>query len=83
MSAPTKELLRLMLARKLSHGANKALTWMADNMVVSTDPAGNVKPNKQKSRQKIDGIVAGMMALDRSMRHEGTSVYETRGLREV
>ena len=83
MSAPTKELLRLILARKLRHGANKALTWMADNVVVSTDPAGNVKPNKQKSRQKIDGIVAGVMALDRSMRHEGTSVYETRGLREV
>jgi phage terminase large subunit-like protein len=50
---------------------------------VSTDPAGNVKPNKQKSRDKIDGIVAGIMALDRAMRRGGaasaSSVYEERG----
>jgi phage terminase large subunit-like protein len=45
---------------------------MADNVVVSTDPAGNLKPNKQKSREKIDGIVAGVMALDRAVRHSGT-----------
>lgn len=81
MSPPTKELLRLALDHKLAHGGNPVLRWMADNMVVSTDPAGNVKPNKQKSRQKIDGIVAGVMALDRAVRHEpGGSVYQERGL---
>ena len=53
-------------------------------MVVSTDPAGNVKPNKAKSREKIDGIVAGIMALDRSVRHkEAGSVYERRGILTV
>ncbi len=85
MSSPTKELLRLVLDRKLAHGGNAVLRWMADNMVVTTDPAGNVKPNKQKSRQKIDGMVAGIMALDRAIRHEGPhgSVYESRGLRTI
>ena len=50
--------------------------------MVDTDAAGNVKPNKQKSREKIDGIVAGIMALDRAMRSEGESgsVYEEHGL---
>jgi phage terminase large subunit-like protein len=81
MSAPTKELLRIVLDGKLAHGGNPVLRWMADNIVVSQDPAGNVKPNKEKSRDKIDGIVAGIMALDRATRHEnGRSVYETRGI---
>ena len=81
MAGPTKELLRLVLDGKLAHGGNAVLRWMADNVVVSQDAAGNLKPNKQKSREKIDGVVAGIMALDRAMRHESTqSVYETRGV---
>jgi phage terminase large subunit-like protein len=81
MSAPTKELLRIVLDGKLRHAGNPVMRWMADNIVVSQDPAGNVKPNKEKSREKIDGIVAGIMALDRAIRHEnGRSVYETRGI---
>lgn len=81
MSSPTKELLRVVLDGKLRHGGNAVLRWMADNLVVSQDPAGNVKPNKQKSREKIDGIVAGIMGLDRAVRHgTGGSVYESRGL---
>lgn len=81
MSGPTKELLRLVLDGKLAHGGNKVLRWMADNVVVSIDPAGNLKPNKAKSREKIDGVVAGIMALDRAIRHEGGgSVYEERGI---
>jgi len=85
MAAPTKELLRLVLDGKLRHGAQPVLRWMADNMVVDTDAAGNVKPNKAKSREKIDGIVAGIMAIDRAMRHEPPkrSVYEDRGLEVV
>ena len=70
MSTPTKDLLRLVLDRRLRHGGNPVLRWMADNLVVSHDPAGNVKPNKQKSREKIDGIVSGIMALDRANRHQ-------------
>ena len=82
MSPPTKDLMRLVLDEKLRHGGNPVLRWMADNLIVSTDPAGNVKPNKAKSREKIDGIVAGIMALDRAVRHEvkPLSIYEKRGL---
>ncbi len=80
MAGPTKELLRLILDGKLSHGGNKVLRWMADNVVVSQDAAGNLKPNKKKSREKIDGIVATIMAIDRAMRHSPKSVYEDRGI---
>ncbi len=85
MSAPTKELLRLTLNRQLAHGGHPVMRWMADNLVVKQDPAGNVKPDKSKSREKIDGIVALVMSLDRLIRHGGQpgSVYETRGLLEL
>jgi len=85
MSPPMVELMRIVLDGKLRHGGNPVLRWMADNLVVSTDPAGNVKPNKAKSREKIDGITAGLMSLDRAMRHEQPkiSVYEKRGLEVV
>lgn len=76
MAAPTKELLRLVLDSKLRHGGNPVLRWMADNLIVDQDAAGNVKPNKAKSREKIDGIVAGIMALDRAMRHAGRASDE-------
>ncbi|MDD3098631.1 MAG: terminase large subunit, partial [Candidatus Pacebacteria bacterium] len=57
------------------------LRWNLDNTVVSTDPAGNVKPNKQAATQRIDGVVSSIMALDRALRHEsGPSIYETRGI---
>ncbi len=81
MSAPTKELLRLTLDKKLAHGRHPILRWMADNVMVEQDAAGNVKPSKSRSREKIDGIVAGIMALDRAQRHgQAESVYEQRGL---
>lgn len=81
MSAPTKELLNIVLGRRLRHGGQPCLRWQADNMVVSTDPAGNIKPNKAKSSEKIDGMVALIMAIDRATRHEhGGSVYESRGV---
>lgn len=85
MSPPTKELMRLVLDKKLRHGGNPVLRWMADNLVVTSDAAGNVKPNKDKSREKIDGVVAGIMAMDRAIRHEDppVSVYETRGLEVI
>lgn len=83
MSPPTKELLRLVLDGRLAHGGNPVLRWMADNLVVQTDPAGNIKPNKAKSTARIDGMVALIMALDRATRHgpPARSVYEGRGLR--
>jgi len=84
MSAPTKELMALVLSQKIHHGGNPVLRWMADNMVVKQDPAGNIKPDKSKSTEKIDGMVALIMALDRAIRHKkGGSVYDERGVREV
>lgn len=68
MTEPTKELLRLVLERKLRHGGHPVLRWMADNLVVKNDPAGNVKPDKGKSREKIDGIVALITALAVALR---------------
>jgi phage terminase large subunit-like protein len=85
MAAPMKELERLILEHKLAHGNNPVLNWMANNLVVRMDPAGNLKPDKEKSIEKIDGMVALVMALDRALRHEPPkrSVYEDRGLSVV
>lgn len=85
MSAPTKELMNLILSEKIRHGGNPVLRWNADNLVVNQDPAGNLKPDKAKSTQKIDGIVALIMAIDRATRLGGTgkSIYEDRGVINV
>lgn len=82
MAAPMKEFERRLLAHKIRHGGNPVLRWMADNVAVKQDAAGNLKPDKASSQGKIDGIVALVMALDRAMRHEKTkqSVYEERGI---
>jgi phage terminase large subunit-like protein len=77
LSAPTKELEKLVLQARLRHGGNPVLRWCVDNTVVDVDPAENMKPNKAKSRGRIDGVVALIMAVDRASRHqEGRSVYE-------
>ena len=79
MSPPTKELLKLVLSGKLRHGDHPVLSWMADNVVVTTDPAENVKPDKAKSTERIDGIVAAIMALDRLQRHVSPAKVEVWG----
>lgn len=82
MSPPSKEFYRLMMAGKIIHGGNPILKWMAGNVVVRRDPAENIKPDKEKSPEKIDGIVAAIMALDRCIRHqiESESIYDERDL---
>ena len=82
MSPGMKELYKLLLEGKMIHGGNPVLKWMAGNVVADVDAADNIKPNKQKSTEKIDGIVAWIMALDRAIRHLGetASVYDSRGL---
>lgn len=82
MSPPSKELMKLTLEKKIAHGGNPVLRWMMDNIYVKTDPAGNIKPDKEKSTEKIDGAVATIMALDRAIRHkdDGGSVYDNRGI---
>lgn len=85
MSPAMKELERLILEHKIAHGNDPVLNWMADNLVVREDPAGNIKPDRERSTEKIDGMVALIMALDRCTRHEEPpqSVYESRGLETV
>ena len=83
MSPPTKELMKLVLEQKIAHGGHPVLRWMMDNIFIRTDPAGNIKPDKAKSTEKIDGAVATVMALDRAIRCGNTSkasVYDDRGL---
>ena len=83
MSPPTKELMRLVLDRRIAHDGNPVLRWMMDNIFVRTDPAGNIKPDKERSTERIDGVVAMIMALDRATRHTSpnpSSVYDERGL---
>ena len=79
---PSKELMKLTLEQKLAHGGHPVLRWMMDNIFVRTDPAGNIKPDKEKSTEKIDGAVAAVMALDRAIRNDGNSgsVYDERGI---
>ena len=82
MSGPTKEWEKLVVSGKLRHGGHPVLRWMASNVSVDSDAAGNLKPSKKKSTERIDGIVAGVMALGRALvgGGRGTSVYEKRGL---
>ena len=84
MNPPMKELERLVLSGKIRHGNNPVLTWMADNVVAKMDPSGNIKPDKEKSREKIDGIVALIMALDLALRNpEKVSALEKHGVRRL
>lgn len=83
MSAPTKEFEKLVLTEKVEHFGNPVLRWMLSSTVVKSDPAGNIKPDKEKSTQKIDGIVASIMALGEWMTAQAdddSNPYEGRGL---
>ena len=83
MSPPTKELMKLTLEMRIAHGGHPVLRWMMDNIYIRRDPAGNIKADKEKSTEKIDGAVATIMALDRAIRcgnDNGVSVYDTRGI---
>ena len=82
MSPPTKELMNLVVGKRIAHNGNPVLHWMMDNISIREDPAGNIKMDKSKSVEKIDGAVATVMALDRAIRNEGSSesIYDSRGL---
>ena len=83
MSPPTKELMKLVLEQRIAHGGHPVLRWNMDNIYIRTDPAGNIKADKSKSTEKIDGAIACIMALDRAIRcgnDTSESVYDTRGL---
>jgi phage terminase large subunit-like protein len=82
MSAPAKELERRIVGRELIHDGNPVLRWMVANVTVSQDPAGNLKPDKAKSTERIDGVVAACMAIGRWQvaQAEQPSPYAERGL---
>ena len=83
MSPPTKELMKLTLEKKIAHDGHPVLRWMADNIFIRTDPAGNIKADKEKSTERIDGVIALIMALDRAIRcgnDASASVYDERGI---
>jgi len=86
MSNPTKEFLALIAGGKLQHGGNPVARWAADNMVTVEDAAGNIKPDKAKSTERIDPIVAAIIALSsyivNANKHR-PSVYLERGLMAV
>ena len=81
MSAPTKELEKLVLGRQIAHGGHPVLRWNVSNAMVRQDPAGNYKLDRAKSRARIDGVVALAMAIGRGMvqQDEDRSVYDERG----
>ncbi len=83
MSPPTKELMKMILEKKIRFPENPVLRWNASNLVVETDAAGNLKPSKKRSTEKIDLMVSLIMALDAAVRNEYSkqSVYEDRSLR--
>lgn len=84
MSAPSKEFEKMVLAGKIEHFNNPVLRWMLASTAIQTDPAGNIKPDKRKSSQKIDGIVASIMALGEMMTakaKEEKNPYQSRGMR--
>jgi len=85
MSAPTKELEKLVYGKQLVHGGNPVLRWMCSNVMIRQDPAGNIKIDKEKSTEKVDGMVGLVMALGEYMTDDspGTSVYEERGILEL
>ncbi len=83
MSPPTKEIYKLVFEQKIAHGGHPVLRWNFDNIFIRQDPAGNIKADKEKSTEKIDGAIATIMALDRAIRgglDDGSSVYDKRGL---
>lgn len=82
MSSPTKELEKMVLNKDINHLNNPILRWQMSNVSLRTDPAENIKPDKARSSEKIDGIVAMIMALGEWLTDEsdGDSVYNDRGL---
>ena len=61
------------MEQKIAHCGNLPLRWMIDNVYVRTDPAVNIKMDKEKSTKRIDGAVIAVMALDRTIQNEGST----------
>ena len=81
MSSPSKDLFQLVQTGKIRHGKHPVLDWNMANTIIETDAAGNIKPSKNKSTEKIDGVIASILGLARAMLQEqAESVYNSRGI---
>jgi phage terminase large subunit-like protein len=81
MSAPTKHLESVVLRGELRHSGNPVLRYHASNAAVRVDPAGNIKVDKERSTERVDGMVALVMAVGRSMAdYQKPSPYGDRGI---
>ena len=81
MSPPSKDFFQFVMEGRIRHGKHPVLDWNMGNVIVDQDAAGNIKPNKQKSTEKIDGVVALIMGLARASLGGGReSAYESRGV---
>lgn len=82
LAAATKEFLALVESGRLLHGGDPVLTWMAAQLAVEVDSEGHQRPSRRASADRIDGIVAVILAIDRAMRAPtgGGGVYEERGI---
>lgn len=80
LSAPSKTLEEWVLSGRLNHGGHQVLTWNIGNVTLEQDAAGNIKPSKARSKDRIDGAVALILAISRAMLREKKSVYKERGL---
>ena len=82
MAAPTKKFMDLITSKRFHHGGHPILRWMADNAVLRKDPAGNMKFDKERSPQKIDGIIASVEAVAGWMpqEQESESAYSDHGV---
>jgi phage terminase large subunit-like protein len=76
MSAPTKQFELLCRQGKIYHDGDPILRWALSNVAIRTDPAGNIKVDKQKSEGKIDPIVAAIMAIGEHMKAKPDEAYE-------
>lgn len=76
MAEPCAAFHRMVRAGELQHGDHQVLTWNVSNLAVKTDPAGNMKPDKEKSIERIDGVVALHMALGRALRKQGRPKWD-------
>ncbi|MDR1701358.1 MAG: terminase large subunit, partial [Sporomusaceae bacterium] len=81
MSPPSKDFYQFVMEGKIRHGNHPVLNWNMTNVIIDQDAAGNIKPNKKKSTEKIDGVVALVMGLARAtLCAGGGSVYDERGI---
>lgn len=86
MNEPTKLLEKLVKSTRIDVGSDKIFEWMMGNVVLATDPAGSIKPDKDKSVDKIDGVSALLTAFGgyiRSAAGKEESIYESGGIRRI